>query len=348
MAEILVARLGEMALAEEAVAKGTKVVNANLVDGTKSKIRVFDLTYTPDVTIFERNTAGPTLSRYSHLVGQTLGKLSGKCEVRKTAAAGTADAYQLLWQAAGMKLASSIWTRTTDQSLHKTINCYCFMGSSGVATVRIGLRGAMCTSFKFVGKVGQPLMIEWELMGVSSRIAAADADGTPTNTFSLRPTDDVLNTVSHEAGVPNIFQGVAMTVGTGTKRLSTFELDLGLTTAAREDVSSVEGVLHYVITDASPTVTIDPEFGLVGDGTLAGGTGGDDWFTPLNEGEQAALAWSHLCSTSRTMAFAAPKAQITALSPGERNGIKTMGVTMKLNRSTDDVFGDDEFTITES
>ena len=79
-----------------------------------------------------------------------------------------------------------------------------------------------------------------------------------------------------------------------------------------------------------------------------GGTGGDDWFTPLNEGEQAALAWSHLCSTSRTMAFAAPKAQITALSPGERNGIKTMGVTMKLNRSTDDVFGDDEFTITES
>lgn len=334
MAEVLIARLGELALAEESM-KGTKVASSTLVDGTSSKFRVYDLTYTPDVQLFERGTAAATLSRYAHLVGQTLGKISGRIEQRKTAAAGTADAWQSILKAGGLKLASSIWSPSSVQSDHKTLTAYCFMGSTGAATVRIGLRGAMCSSLKFVGKVGAPGMWEFEILGISD---GDDVDGTPSNTFALKPTDDALNTITHEGAVPTVFQGVAFTYGGATKRLSTFELDLGLGIAPRDDVSSDQGVLHYVITDRQPKVTIDPDFGLVANT--------DDYLTHLHVGTEVALAWAYLVSTSRTFTFAAPKAQVIALTPGNRNGIATQGVTLALNRSAEP--GDDEFTITES
>lgn len=335
MAEVLISRLGELALGEEST-KGTKLVGSTLVDGTFSKHRVFNLTWTTDPALFERKTAAIALSRHSHLVGRILGQITFDVEVRKTAAAGTADAWQSCLKACGFKLASSVWTCTTDSSAHKTLTMYAFIGSNGAAAVRYGIRGAM-GSCRFKGKVGEPGMFSFTFLGVHDD---DDVDGTPANTFALKPTDDVLNSITHETGVPAMFQGVAFTIGGTSRLVSSIEIDFGQTVAPREDVSSDQGVLAYTITDRELAVTIDPEIGLVA---------AENYFPKLNAGTEFALAWTITqASPARTFAFALPKAQIKALTHQDRNGIACVGLTAACNVSVvSPEVGDDEFTITE-
>lgn len=337
MAEVFVARLGEVAIAPETT-KGTKVVDATLVDGTWSKHRVYNLRYDPDVQIHERTTAAATLSRYPHLVGRTLGKISFETELRKTAAAGTQDADGSMFRAAGIFISAGVMTPTSDQSQHKTLTMYAMLGSDGTAapnSVRFGLRGAMA-NLTLTGEVGHPVMLAWEFFGVSDR---DDVDGTPTNTFALKPTDDALNTITHETGIPAVFQGVAFTWGGATKRLGRFELALNNTVVPRDDVSSDEGCLHYVITNRNPVIRIDPDAGLVADGNC--------FLDTLNAGTEVAVGWALVqASPSRTCTFAAPKAQITECTDADRNGFATKAITAALNKSAEP--GDDEFSMTWS
>ena len=335
MAEVFVARLGEVALKAEST-KGTKVVNANLVDGTLSKHRVYNLRYDPDVQLHERGTASASLSRWPHLVGRALGKISFETELRHTAAAITEDADGELFSAAGFDITSGVYKPTSDQSDHKTLNIYAMLGGDGTAgtnTVRYGLRGAMA-NLTIIGEVGKPVMLAWEFFGVSE---TADEASPPLNTHNLKPTDDSLNTITHETGVPAIFQGVAFTWAAVTKRLGRFELALNNTVVPRDDVSSLNGCLHYVITNRNPVMKIDPDAGLVVDG--------NNFLDTLNAGTEVAIAWSLAQTTpARTIAFAAPKAQIITCTDAERNGFATKDITAALNKSAEP--GDDEFTIT--
>ena len=70
--------------------------------------------------------------------------------------------------------------------------------------MRIGLRGAMA-NLTLVAEVGKPVMCQWEVFGVSD---TDDVDGTPTNTFRLRPTtldkaEGLLKGKHFISGLPN-------------------------------------------------------------------------------------------------------------------------------------------------
>jgi len=333
MGEIIYARLGEIAYLAESV-KGTKAVSATLVDGTASKVAVYDLAFRHVNAIGERNRQSAHLSRFSHTVGTTAAEISFKIDVRKTAAVGSDDAYTDLLRACGMYFTTNVYGCTTLQSAHKTLTMYAFIGTNGAACVRRGIRGAAGNA-RFVGAVGERAVWEFTFTGIHE---TADTDGTPSNTFALKPTEDALNAVSHEAGVALPFMGVSLTYDSLSVVVPTFTFDLGNEVVIRESVSSSAGGLHACIVNRKPMIEIEPDAELVSI---------KNYFGNQNLGTEVAVGWAYAVSTSRTWTFAAPKCQIEDAQDGNKNGIQSVGLKLACNRSAEGT-GDAEFTITES
>lgn len=326
MADTLYSRLGEVAVKVEST-KGTK--NLPAVDGTESKLLVYDIRFTPGVAKGDRRPASRHLSRFSHTMGTQSGTLAFSMDLRKTAVTNTEDFWGRLMGALGHAFATGVYTPTTTKSAHTTLTMLAWLGTNGTSAVRVGLRGAMGNA-RLVCNVGERSRFEFEFMGVH---ATADSD--------LKPVDDPLNAVTHEDAVAAAFQGVSLTYGGTATVVPSFTLDFGNVLQPREDVSTAGGILHYDLVDRVPTVTMGPDFGLVA---------AKDYLGIHNLGTEAAIAWSltQPATTSpsvnaRTIAFAAPAAQMTEATLGDRNGIQTAELTFGLNRSSS---GDDEYSLT--
>lgn len=329
MAEPLIARLGELAVKAETT-KGTK--NLPAVDGTESLFRIFDPQWTAEPRFFDRKTASKTLSRYPHLVGQNVAQFSFSIELRKNATTNNSDPWHDLLKACGFAFASGVWTLTTDSSAHSTLTLVVWAGSNGATSWRRGLRGC-AGSCKLRGKVGEPMMADFVFMGSYD---AADSD--------LLSQMDPLNTITHSTAIPGIFNAVSsMTWGSNADiKFSSFEVDFGQTVSERQDAVATNGISHFAVTDRDVTITLDPEVPL---------TSAENWYSKMSLGTEVSLALTHTQAATAspsvaaaTFAFSFPKCQITGLTEGDRNGIKTFGVTAKASLSAEP--GDDEFSLT--
>lgn len=331
MAETLLARLGEIAVKTEST-KGTK--NLPAVDGSESKFRAFDMQFTLDPRLFNRRTLRASLSRYPHLVGQTIGQLTYSTELRKNAVTGTEEAWGQLMRACGFAWASGtgVYSLTSDRSAHLNLTMLAWLGSNGASagSVRVGLRGC-AGSCKIRSRIGEPTMIDWTFMGSHD---SGDSD--------LQAQADSLNTITHETAIPGISHGVSLSWDSYSAICDAIEIDFGQTVSEISSVSATNGVRSFAVTDWDPKITIDPEIPAVGD---------YNWISKLCAGTEVAVSYtvtqpatSSPSVNSRTFAFAAPKVQVESLTIGERNGIKTFGIVGALNGSAN--AGDDEFTLT--
>jgi len=339
-AEIMYSRLGEIAAATEAT-KGTKVVNANLVDGTKSKFIVYDIKWVPDISKHAAQPVSRYLSRVAHTPGTTFGRISFKMDLRKTAVTATEDAWGIFMSSCGLKFNSGTgaYAPTTDQSAHTTLTMYAFLGTTGEAstnTIRVGIRGAMGTA-KLMGKIGERAQWEFEFFGIHE---TGDADGTPANTFALKPTADALNAVTHETGVASSFQGIALTYDSVSVVAPDFEWDTGNVLAMRESISSSGGGLHVAIMNREPRLRFAPDACLISI---------KDYLGQHNLGTSVAVAFSYVQPATsspsialRTFAFSAPACQQADFSIGDREGRQTWDLVLAPNISS----GDDETTLT--
>lgn len=331
MADVFIARLGEIAIKVETT-KGTKLTPA--VDGTESKIRVYDVVWTPDISKHDRKLTSIALSRYSHTIGTTYGKLAFKIDLRKTAITATDDAWYNLLRACGMAFntGTGAWTFTSNQTTHKTLTMLCWLCDAGGAStaVRVGMRGAM-GNVSFNGKVGERPQLMFEFNGIHE---VADVD--------LKPQDDGLNSITHENAVPSAFHSVALTWNGNTRRASTVTWNANNVIVPREDVSSSGGALHFALTDRGLTGTIDPDMEAVAT---------EDFWGQHNLGTEVAVAWTYTqpataspAVNARTFAFSIPKAQVVSIAEGDRNGIAVANLDFAADRNTE--AGDDEFTMT--
>lgn len=331
MAETLLAKLGEIAIKTETT-KGTKLLPA--VDGSESKFRAYDMQWTTDVRLFNRRTLRASNSRYSHLVGQTIGQLSFSVELRKNAVTGTEEAWGQLLRACGMAWASGtgVYNLTSDRSAHLNLTCLAWLGSNGASagSVRVGMRGS-AGSCKLRCRVGEPPMLDFVLFGSHD---SGDSD--------LQAQADSLNTITHETAIPGIFHGVNLLWDSFAAIADSIEIDFGQTVAEVSSVTATNGIKNFAVTDWEPKITIDPEMTAVGD---------YNWIAKLCAGNEVAVTFTHSQpSTSspavnaRSFAVSMPKVQIESMTIGERNGIKTFGIVGALNGSAN--AGDDEFTLT--
>lgn len=326
----LLARLGEIALKAES-SKGAKESMA--LDGTEAKFRIFDATWTMDPERFDRRTLRQTLSRYPHLVGATLAQIEFAIELRKTAATGTEDAWGPLLRACGVKFTSGsgIYGATSDCSLHPSLTVYAYRASnvaSSSNTVRMGVRGAAGTCRLSIEK-HRPAMLHFTLFG-----SYEDGD---TDLVAQTAT---LHAITHEAAIPAIFQSASLTWNGYAAAVSSFELDFGNVVVPRDNLNYTNALESFVITDREPLVRIDPELTLISS---------QDWLEQLALGTEVALAWSLSQPAAngvlaRTIAFSAPKCQISRLTHGERNGIATVGLEANVNGGAEP--GDNDWTLT--
>lgn len=332
MAEALISRLSEMAIEVEGT-KGTATAIAT--NGDDSLLRVYDLEWTFEPRLFDRRTAAKTLSRYAHLVGQQVGVISGRVELRKSATTNTEDKWGQLLRAAGLAFASGVYTFSSSQAAHPTLTALCWIGSNGASgAIRRGIRGAVARAMKLDCKVGEPPMLTFELVG-----AYDSGDAT------LAEQSAALNTVAHETAIPGVFNAVSnvqLDDGNVDLYLSSFSVDLGPQATERQSVAATNGIAHYIVSDRDVTIEIDPEVAQPSAAYWAGKlSAGTEVKLELTHTQPATSTPSH---GAATFAFVFPKVQVQSIALADRNGIASIGLVAKPNLSAEP--GDDEMTLT--
>lgn len=146
------------------------------------------------------------------------------------------------------------------------------------------------------------------------------------------PVDASLPTSwTDNGGPPLACLGATCTWNGEPLQVETVTLDMGNNIELLPSIASNFGVYHVAITNRDPSGTINPEMTTVAT---------KDWHTLMMTPTLQELVVELSNGTSK-MTLTVPKAQITNLQPGDRNGIRTWDIDFKPVRNA----GDDEFQI---
>lgn len=140
----------------------------------------------------------------------------------------------------------------------------------------------------------------------------------------VAPVDAALpTTAKFERQTPAMVELSDLYIGAFGAVCSKFDFDLGVTISPRVDANSADGYNGVRVTARDAKGSIDPEATLVADFA---------WWTALANGTQ--YLWrTKVGQTAGNRVFAlAPCTQITSLSYGDRDQIRTMDVPLKFSR----------------
>ncbi|NBR67875.1 MAG: hypothetical protein EBT79_11515 [Actinobacteria bacterium] len=311
---VLLARLCQIGVVAETTRgtyAGPTYTNATTND---YKFLAQNITVTLNQTRYDRDPQWQSLTKYKGIVGKQPVTVSFSVECRRTGTTTTADAWFTLLQGCGWKDVGSGAIEYKPTSLYADMKCLSMeiiiggrgIGASGLAVKVKGCMG----NVTFTGSVGSVLMANFTFQGVLEAVA-----------------DATMQNVTHESGVPPIFQGIAYSFqgSTTDMALTTFSFDTGNVLAERESVNASTGCLHYVITDRRPTGTIDPDLGLEADNA-------NDLHDLFVNNTEIAQTFD----LTNVAVFTFPKTHITALTHGNRNGILTANLTFEVIHTTTD------------
>jgi len=256
-------------------------------------------------TTVERAPALLSAGTLKSVPGAETGTFSGKCELRAGSAGSGLDPFcDVILQCCAGKVDGAVYTPESAVASQKT--CTVHYWQSGK---RKGLYGAHGTC-SITGESGGPVYLEFELTGKW-----------------LTPEDEATPPASLSATLPMMAKGATLTVHGLSAVVSSFTFDLGVTVAARNDITDDTGVLHYCGTGRAPTLACDPEATSVAD---------HDFDGLLAASTEAAVSLAVTDGTD-TVTLAAAKTQYRSVADGDREGIVTHDVVLQIN----DVDGDD-------
>lgn len=285
-------------------------------------ILVYDVLGLPEIEQVERNPLTSSLSKFANVMGKQSGKITFKAELKGTGSAYSAINKPFL----SPYLRACGFAETVDVTIGAEKVTY-DPASSGAPSLTMGFyddgmiykykgcRG----SVKFSAQTGGIVMADFEFQGVLDSII----DGA-----LLAPT--------YESVTPPNCLGVPVTLDAYAAVINSFNIEPGIKVALRSDISQASGYRSALITDRKMTGKIDPEKVLVAAYDIHG---------KQKTGALIALTIGPIGSTQyNKVTFTAPKAQITAVGNGEREGITVADLTLKFNRNT----GDDEIRLVYS
>lgn len=287
------------------------------------------LCYEPEINPTDdtqlRQASGSALGNFASVVGARVGTCRLRTEVRAVSGAATAalDAGILIMlQGCGFTLTAgppNVLAPTNNCSAMKTITIALNEGEAGTVTGRLKQLTGCMGNARIIISFGKPLMLECDFTGVWNAPSAQDL-----------PTA-VINTQ-----LPFRSAGVTFTLGGSyTPRIPEAVIDLGNKITMVEDISQAAGVLHAVITDRDPTMTMSKDSDLIAN---------YDPYALWLAGTEAALSMAFTNGT-RGITIAAPKLQHRA--PQTPSGTERLkdDITAELNVSDLDT-GGDELTLT--
>jgi hypothetical protein len=278
-------------------------------------IEVYEAKFETPPKFFDRQPLRGTLSQKTGIPGPQAARLTFRCELKGSAAAGTAPTWGKYLKACGFGETIVPSTSVTYAPASASIPSLSMaLHDDGVIHQLKGARG----NVKLAGRVGEPMFLDFAFEGVYH----ATADGaTPSVTYA------------DGAIVPLALMGAnILTLHTYNPVLTAVELDLGNTLALRESVNSAAGILSALITGRNPRGTLDPEMTTVA---------AHDWYGKFRSGATGALALNLTGSAGNRVAISAPAVQYRELSDAERNGnsARSLGILFAMNT------GDDELSI---
>lgn len=169
--------------------------------------------------------------------------------------------------------------------------------TDGVLTQLRGCSG----NVQFVFRPGEAVMLNFTFTGAwVGQSAVAVPSFTPPTLFPIRSTG-------------------ACTINSVAQKFQTCTIDLGNTVTLRPDIAGTNGFAYATVTDRVPTITLDAEAALIAT---------EDPFGDWEDG--TTRAFSLQCDDGTDIVtFAAAAAQYTAISPGDREGLRLNNKTMR-------------------
>lgn len=294
--------------------------------GSDGGILVIDPKIDIDLKMFERSIVNSSLSKFSDVPGTRAGKITFKTEV-KHAGSDVAPAIGKYLVGCGFKETDGsgtfTYTPASESGTSQFKSLTMWMYSDGVIYKLAGCRG----NVKFSGKVGEPLMADFEFLGKYVGVV-----------------DGALITPTYESSLPKVLTGttlqlVSAGVTTTSLRASSVDLDMGNSLQLRESVSEATGFYSCLITDRNPNGKIDPEMTTVATYDFYG-----KWLAATS----AAITVGPLGGSStqfERVTISVPKAITSKIGDTDRNGISVADYSFRMVRASDSGSGDDEMSI---
>jgi len=278
------------------------------------KFPVFDLDFSPDIEINEREPVREFFGPDQPLAGTRFASVSFKVEMAGSGTATTPPPW-------GDLLKACRFAETID-----TDNVNYDPDSSSESTVSIGILrdGIMYKiagatgSFNIIGEAGKPAVIEFTFVGVY-----------------LGYDDQSLFDATYPTVQPPLVLGASIDIGGDTPIISKFEITVENENSKEVSCGSSSGGVRTLITNRKISLKLDPE--MVAKSTR-------DWFAKLTgtDTEQASIQWGS--SAGNTFTLTMPSVKVTSLGDAEREGIYVNEVEFMVLPDS----GNDELEIKQS
>ena len=269
--------------------------------------------FTPNFAMGERKNVSSSLSPWASIPGVRSAKLEFDVELKGSGTAGTAPALGNLLKACGLGETVDSGKSVTYAPASSSISSLTLAAyQDGIIKKIWGARGNV--SLKLEN--GAPGWLHFEFTGADFSVT----DGT------------MLSGVTYESTKPPAFLSATFSIDSYSALIGLLEINMNNEVNLRKDANSNSGYKSAVITGRKPTMTMDPEHVTVAT---------YDFFGKLRSGNEGSLSLVLGSTAGNICTIKAPKVQYINISDDVRDGIRSLGITCQLNRSS----GDDEISI---
>ena len=284
---------------------------------------VFNVEYTPEFTMFERDVVAPSFSRLAQISAEQQATISFSTELKGSGSAIDTPPPNLSapFQACGM-------AETINASTSVVYDPASASNSSATIEIR-ELEGTTITKIKKIVGARGTFTIE----AVKSQ--AVLVNFTFTGRY-VEPTQGVALVTPTPSPVPEPFLNAGFTFqGVGSLKVQTVTLDIGNEVSMRNDVSQATGNFSAVIVGRNPVGSLDPEQELIA--TI-------NFYNNLTTVNEGVLNYVLGSTAFNITTINVPKAQIINLAEADRDSFRTVALDIQMNQSV--AGGDDELKIT--
>lgn len=296
---------------------------AESLTASEGAFNAYDVKIDGQIEVEERESQG-SFDRLSGVPGVRAGTMTFKTDMGWDGTTTMPTFASVLLPMCGMPETSQVYNPKSEPPGANvktgTLGVYMFESTATDKCVLHTLKGAVGNP-KFVFPTGKMAYIEWTFEGVWV---------APTLTTVITPTHPTALPVRY-ANATTAWDSVALCV-------SEISLDMG-NVLSPVSCASGDGIKHYIVSDRKPVFSADPESVL---------TGTQNRYTQWTTPSEAALSVTVSGPADSTIVVSAPKAQITALQHGDREGINTDSLTWSCNKSGSTVDADVTVTFNEA
>lgn len=272
------------------------------------------IAFTPTQEQYQRELLRGSLSRDPSVSGKRSAKLAFTVEMRGSGTPGTPPDYGPLLKGCGFSETISANVSVTYKPATASIPSLTVAAyMDGIRKLIFGARGTV----RFEMVAGQPGLMHFEFEGADFVV----------ETLAL------LTGITYTAIVPPAFLSAGLLLNAYAAICSKVEIDVANVLQKRESINKSSGYISTLITGRNPKGSMDPELPLIATHDFYG-----LWRTP---GTLGSLTLAATGSGGNIVTVSCPKVRYAAIAPGDRGGLRMLGLDFEPTLSA----GDDEISI---